>query len=256
MNYVLTYEGKLPPHFEHCVRQIKHVDKEARVILVHDGDGSKETENIKLSSLSLPDFGTYFSRSSDPLWITSLRRVFILNEIKGPLVHFDTDVLIYEPFSSVNLPDGVFLTPHKEGEFTFGYSYISDKTKYKNLCSSIYSLLKRGETFTRKHTGDQIHEMRLLGYCGKGVITPLPVHPRMGEGLMFDPSSYGQFLGGTPNGHAPGFIDKEQLVGSILSEGSTTVNFSGKPTISYWGKTYPLSNLHIHSKELWKFSTF
>ena len=55
--------------------------------------------------------------------------------------------------------------------------------------------------------------MRLIGFYGHDLITKLPVYPNTETygNFIFDPSSYGQYLDGTPNGHSPGFIDKEQI---------------------------------------------
>ena len=105
-------------------------------------------------------------------------------------------------------------------------------------------------------TGDEIHEMRLLGYVDNGLIKKLPVFPGDEDtfGYLFDPSSYGQFIDGTPNGHSPGFIDKQQYIGSKL-DSSCNILYKDKPYIYKEGVEYKIFNLHIHTKNLSKFTS-
>jgi hypothetical protein len=79
------------------------------------------------------------------------------------------------------------------------------------------------------------------------------------DGFVFDPGSYGQFLGGTNNFHDPGFIDSEHYIGSMLKDRLIYVGWdssgpyvldNSRPWTPKNSKKFKLFNLHIHSKAL------
>jgi hypothetical protein len=148
----------------------------------------------------------------------------------------------------------IYITPHKQTEYAFGFSIINNKEKMSNITERVFDIVRLGEDVARSITGDEIHEMRLLGHIDDGIITKLPVLPdELNEfNFIFDPSSYGQYIGGTPNGHAPGFIDRDQYVGSKLTN-DIQIIFDGAPYIIANNKKYNIFNLHIHSKNLSKY---
>lgn len=267
MTYFLFHLGdSFPPYIKHSISQIYKHDKKANVYVcgqsVPDFIDSRATF-IHSDDLALPNF-SYLKNDPDPLWHTSLMRIFAINnfmqaqDIEG-VIHFDNDVMLFGDFNKIkeHFDNENYITPHKRTEYAFGFSYLNNRKKFKTLTERIYDLIKQGEDKVKSLTGDEAHEMRLLGYCSNNLIQPLPVHPSLGsiDGCIFDPSSWGQYAGGTPAGHAPGFIDSKQLVGSIL------VNENIKPTllykedhdtyhIKYNDNIYQIFNLHIHSKNL------
>jgi len=261
MDYVLIYLGPVPPHVSDCINQIRKVDPSSNIHFCtnddhfsHDGVNKVHTKELSISSI-----GNYFQGSRDPLWVTSLLRIFYLNAIiqklKAPVIHFDCDVLIYLPYSEIqkHIQTGIFITPHTHRQYAFGYSVITDYEKFDLLCKRIHYLVLLGTEHVQRVTNDHPNEMTLLYHCGKDLITPLPVHPEIGSfgDIVFDPSSYGQFIGGTPNGHSPGFVDKDQLIGSILIKNTTKISFENiMPYVSYNDKTFRIANLHIHCKKL------
>lgn len=260
MIYFLVHIGKLPAHLTVCVDQILKIDSCAKVYVCSNTDPCREDITfVHINDLQLPNLGNYLANDPDPLWYTSLLRIFTINsfiqQTKESIIHFDNDVLIYEPFDKIAnaLTDEIYITPHKNGEYTFGYSFIDSIDKFNILSQKIYETVVLGESNVKQVLGET-HEMRLLGYCGIDIVTDLPVHPTYGNinGYIFDPSSYGQYIGGTPAGHAPGFIDKQQIVGNIIDNNSV-IQFNGKPTILYKDTQYPIFNLHIHSKNLQQF---
>ena len=72
------------------------------------------------------------------------------------------------------------------------YSNLHTNSTSKSHSNNIYEMLKKGEEEVRRLTGDQIHEMRLLGYCNNGLIEPLPIHPKLGniQNIIFPISSF------------------------------------------------------------------
>jgi len=267
-NFVLIHIGNtLPSYLKLCIQQIQTTNKNADIILATNLNVEAPGINcINTNKLQLKDTGSYFQHNPDPLWITSLKRIFILDNIIQKFnlkntVHFDNDVLIYYNIDEIKdkLVQPLYLTPHKKSEFTFGFSFAKTTDALSLLSENIHKLILLGEDRVKRLTGDETHEMRLLGYVNNNIIIPLPVHPKINEPInnfIFDPSSYGQFLNGTPNGHLPGFIDEMQLAGSCFKQHPPNIRFfNKKPILDFDSNTYKIFNLHIHNKELHKYVT-
>ena len=271
MKYFLAhFDTKFPDYVNYCVKQIHKHDPKNDVYICGDYEPSFIEEDytfIHRSDLDLPDF-SYLKDASDPLWHTSLLRVFAINNFMWKynyegIIHFDNDVMIFGNFENIknNFKKENYITPHKSTEYAFGFSYINNKEKFNELCVKILELISKGENKVKALTGDEAHEMRLLGYCADELIIPLPVHPSLGsiDNCIFDPSSWGQYVAGTPAGHSRGFIDEKQLVGSILSkeeEKPTLLYKKSSDTyhIKFKDRIYQVFNLHIHKKNLKVFS--
>jgi hypothetical protein len=73
---------------------------------------------------------------------------------------------------------------------------------------------------------------------------------------IFDPASYGQFVGGTPKaagGALPGFLDNNHFIGNemIKNRDKYAVIWDDDiPYLKYVNTLYRINNLHIHSKLL------
>ena len=71
---------------------------------------------------------------------------------------------------------------------------------------------------------------------------------------IFDPGSYGQYLGGTNNGHGSGFIDQKHMIGSAMLAEEINAEFNDRPyVIRMDGERFQIFNLHVHSKNLERF---
>jgi hypothetical protein len=268
MNYFLVHIGSsLPSHLIHCLRQITYVDSESKIVLCTDSNikfDDSRVEVVNKNDLDLPNTGDYFCEERDPLWLTSLQRIFLLNayvkQTMESVIHFDNDVLLYN--SDVDtfdqLADEVYITPQKPTEYVFGFSLIKNKDKFNDICTNIYNAVLKGKQYVLSQTGDQAHEMRLLHHYGKDSVTNLPIHPSLGtiQNTIFDPGSYGQHIGGTNIGHPPGFIDKDHIVGSFLGINTKAYMSDNGPVVEYNNQTFKLNNLHVHSKKLDLFITY
>jgi hypothetical protein len=262
MNYVLVSLGSIQSHLYDCIKQLQSLNDGNKIILCTDVNFyCNGVDVVNVNDLNIVNPGDYLRHNPDPLWFTSFYRIFVLNAFfnatKTPFVHFDNDVLtFYSSNNLIDLDNENYLTPHKITEFTFGYSVFKNLVKFNELTNKIYDLTRQGESYIKQLLGET-HEMRLLGHCGADLIKSLPGHPAISEpyqDFIFDPSSYGQFIDGTPAGHSPGFIDKSQLLGSVLDQEQPTITFRDKkPILSYNNKDYKIFNLHIHSKNLQRF---
>jgi hypothetical protein len=92
-------------------------------------------------------------------------------------------------------------------------------------------------------------------------------------GALFDAAAIGQYLGGTdqrrrgrqwlffkrpiPPGYGPGFLNESSFVDPAATKVTWSSDSSGRavPTIHIDGQALPLANLHVHSKNLDRFSS-
>ena len=108
-----------------------------------------------------------------------------------------------------------------------------------------------------------LHVLSLQEYFNK-----FPILPDIKHRYVFDPGSYGQYLGGTNNGHPPGFADHKHIIGRDIIGGNIVPYFDEehkKPLVFKEAlqpaeafvqtppQKYELFNLHVHSKKLEKF---
>lgn len=69
--------------------------------------------------------------------------------------------------------------------------------------------------------------------------------------FLFDGASYGQYFGGTNNGHSKGFVDMKHYVGNRISMRFIfPVIKNKKPMVLTKSTSTPIFNLHVHSKNL------
>ena len=107
-----------------------------------------------------------------------------------------------------------------------------------------------------------LNEMRILSIISNendGLISELETLPYGQDDVIFDPASYGQFLGGTHQKpkrfYRINFATQQHTVGTeIISKRIKTKFVNSTPyVVSELGDKVELVNLHIHSKELQKF---
>ena len=276
--YIHCHIGEIPDYLMDSFESIRYVDPLSRLILITDQDieidgieilevnkiASRETEKVMGMSL--------FDNSSNPLWKTSMFRVFLVRDAIKHLnlsycYHFDSDVLMFQSsdkFSHlIDDFDGLYITYHTDDHVVFGFSRFGGIEKIDKicniLCDAIFDPVKQREY----NTTDMPNEMSLL--CGimrknPDLIKTLNILPN-DNNVVFDPSSYGQYFGGTPDidgriGKSPGHYEDLHHIGKRIGEGVLKpIMIDKKPYVEFENKKYPIMNLHIHSKhtELFNF---
>jgi hypothetical protein len=270
-NYVHCHLGKVPSYLIDSFRSIYEVEPSARLILITDQsieiDGVEilkiydiaSEQTLKVLNMSL------FSEDDNVLWRTSIFRVFLVRDCIKYLnlkncYHFDSDVLLFEPSSKfehlINDSDGLSITYHTEDEVVFGFSKFGNINKIDEICNILCEIVF-DEQKQKEYASIMPNEMQLLGGIYKrrpDLIKRLDVFPNE-NGIVFDPSSYGQYLGGTNNEHPPGWYGNHHVVGREIGEGILTpIVVNHKPYVEKNGERYPLVNLHVHSKNTEKFT--
>jgi hypothetical protein len=265
MNYIFCHLGSLPPHLFDSIQSIRNTEEDVNIVLVTDNDAN--IDGVKIlkvtdiwsdqtrSAMNTP----LFSTENDPLWRTSIFRIFLVRDALKNLgldscYHFDSDVLLFQPsniFSHlIEDFDGMYITPCNSDEVVFGFSRIGGLEKQDQLCDILHELLF-DEIKRQKYFVSMPNEMQLLSGISKerpDLIKLLQTLPNE-SGIIFDPSSYGQYFGGTNQGHGPGWYGTHHDIGLEIHKGTIKpVMIDKKPFVLYNDEYYPIVNLHIHSK--------
>jgi len=269
--YIHCHIGQVPPNYLlDSIQSIKTTDPFSKIILITDKNIivngieilkveeilSKQTKRVMEMSL--------FKNEANPLWRTSLFRIFLIRDAFKHLglhycYHFDSDVLLFCPSSDfedlISNFDGLNITPCNSNELVFGFSRIGSLDKIDEICSILYKLIFN--PFKRiKYYVDMPNEMQLLAGIFKkrpDLIQKLNTFPNE-HGIIFDPSSYGQYFGGTHQNHPPGFTDLKHDIGVQIKNGNIIpIMIENKPYVEQGGNLFAIANLHIHSKNTTQF---
>lgn len=283
MKYILFHIGDLPSHISICINTILSIDKESEIIFFTD----KKINLPGIQVLNLNDFDDLIHKKTEiielyknsnfkenPLWFTSFLRVLSLNTIAKKLnlkefVHFDNDVLIYEPFSKLNNTNNLIqkskinITQLDSLNLAFGYSFFSGEKSLDSLEKFFNQILQNYYLNTNiENKGKPINEMRAMKIFfdkNKSQFNLLPNLPYFSEYFLFDPASYGQYLDGTHFNRGNyafirRYVSLEHTVGKEIKSKRINIKFLKNNPYVYWNnQTYKLVNLHIHSKNLKKF---
>lgn len=201
----------------------------------------------------------------------ALERIFMLQaymaeEWAHEVVHTENDVLTYYPLDSIQIncsyPESpnIYITPMGSKVSTFAFSYFYDLNGINEVCCKFLEYLWMGESkFLEMSQSDMLNEMTMLGRAqidsfnsiGRFDIDKLCENM---NGFLFDPGSYGQYLGGTNNhDHGPGYAGDHHFIGAGINNGSIQPYWDKekrKPFVKILDQIYPLFNLHVHSKNL------
>tara|TARA_X000000368_G_scaffold417714_1_gene414895 strand:+ start:365 stop:1207 length:843 start_codon:yes stop_codon:yes gene_type:complete len=276
VNYFLIYFGSIPEYFKYTVNAIKSSDENSKIYMLSDdnleqhGVINLNLEDIKDSVTNEVLSSNYYKSQTNPLWNTSMARIFAIKdmanylEITNDILHFDTDVLIYDDFNKYkNKFDslkGLHITQTNSDELIFGFSYINDITIYEKICNAIYKKLFGSENIADKSNLEvknySFNEMRMLREVeveNKGYIFPITSVPTKKEDIIFDPLDIGYFLGGQDKYENVPTIDSRNYLGEYIynDKSNSRVEFvDKKPFLISHGIKNKIFNIHVHNKKL------
>ena len=114
MDYIFYYKGNLPDHIRISINSILSVDETSSIYFC--GSENFKNKNSRLNFLNadeiksnyidqIDELENFERMDNNPLWKTSLQRIFYLYEIAQyfeikQFVHFDNDVIIYKLLKS------------------------------------------------------------------------------------------------------------------------------------------------------------
>lgn len=284
INFILFHKGPIPDYFSICVKQIETTQTNYKLHILTDQHYSKPPHTVHTINNNLKELINipYYAGDPNPLWRTSFERFFyirdyIINNNLNDIVHFDSDVLIYKNVYNIlsilqEYIEHIGLTPHKVNELVCGFMFIKHKTSLNILCEKLLTYAKYGESHLQNILNSMPHEMRLLGEIKNttSLITELPVSPiNPGNNLfekfniVFDPSSYGQHIGGTHSGNGTDketvyLLSRERYIDKHIGNNDNNLKpyfdkITKTPFVKYMDSNIPIFNLHIHSKHLYQY---
>ena len=278
MNYVLVSIGTIPDYIKKTINSILTVDKDAKIFFCSD----QKIQLKDIEIVDLNDIGSDLTNKikkndifkdtiyeSNPLWSTSLLRIFYLRDIQKELnleklIHFDNDILIYKSYEEIKEYFDLSkfnITPASENRLIFGYSFIPNYEIFNTLCHSLDKKIDEGiKKDWEFNNFSPPNEMDLLGMVYRQETTLfnlLPILP-YNSSIIFDPLSYGMYIDGTHTEprkfYSKRKIDFNDLIGVELYSKRIKTKFIDNNPLVYWdNKTFKMSNLHIHSKRFEKF---
>ena len=108
MNYILFNKGKTPEYLKYCINSILSCDKNSKIYLITN-------QNIKFNNINIiqmkelaegDDFKNSQIKVSNSELLLSFEKLFYINKLIKKInieqfVHFDNNVIIYQPFSNI-----------------------------------------------------------------------------------------------------------------------------------------------------------
>ena len=272
MNYIYIYEGALPKYIKNSLENTLRIDPDANIYFCNDQNFEHEKiTSVQISRIVSKSTETilhkeFFKYEPNLLWSRSLNRIFYLRDVVNALninefVHFDADVLIYKPFNEIKYKfsgSKFNITPLSEKEIIFGYSCSLNSKNFNSIVDKIEDLLKEfTDNESKNLLSKELNEMKMLMKIynkESSLFNLLPVIPNEFGDEVFDPASYGQYLGGTKERFSKKFTDENHLAGKMIREGNfKPIIYNSYPKIVSNNKKFELVNLHIHSKKIKKF---
>ena len=201
-------------------------------------------------------------------WHRTTERIYYLEaylsqERLENVFHFENDILIYGCLDTVEINDKITVTDLSHTHSSFGFCHIPTYQLLSKLCEKFNDFLGRGQNELLSLGFDFISDMQLLKLSlREDLVKSFPILPSEATNWVFDPASYGQYFGGTNNGHSSGFTDPTHIIGrEILDENIIPILevFSSEGIIAPCvidkqdRREVPIFNLHIHSKRLGRF---
>ena len=141
MDYIFYYKGTKNSHIYESMNSVLSNDEAARIFFCSDQKIQSKSERFNLINLNeiksdlvdeIDKLEKFERLDNNPLWKTSLMRVFYIYELAENLklnsfVHFDSDVLIYKSYEELinNFSQSkVNITQLSKDMLIFGYCYV------------------------------------------------------------------------------------------------------------------------------------
>ncbi len=225
----------------------------------------------------------YHNKSKDlQFWVvTATRLIYIQNFMRThnlkEVYHFENDILIYYDLKTLHdtfrkLYCTLAITPGGPDKCMTGLLYVPHYLSLLLMTQFFIKQLKEvGKKRLKQIYGmDMVNEMTLMRAFSKefpDLLQFLPILP-FGEfsenflefNSIFDPASWGQFVGGNAQEKKPGLKPKDHYIGKILEDNPDYTVVWEKdelnrniPFFTFNGSKVKINNLHIHCKELYRY---
>jgi hypothetical protein len=289
MDLVMFHSGKEFPEFlEHTFSQVRLFNPDIDIYFLTDKEYIEYPifEKYKVIPVNkdlfktekINEFKKYYGHTEDGFWtITATRLIYIerfLEKYKLEDVYlFENDVLLYydlqEHHSNFQeLYKHLAITIGGADKCMTGFMFIKNGATLARMTEFFIYLLKR-KGIIKLYGMDMINEMTLMRAYSKTKkeLQGLPILP-FGEfsdnyevfNSIFDPASWGQFVGGNIQEKKPGLKPTDHYIGQLLLQYPKYTVIWKKddkdrniPYFKYDNQEVKINNLHIHSKNLHKY---
>ncbi len=270
---------ELPKYAPIAIQQARAFNPDQAIYMISSGSALSHLQIPvhKIPYETLPrsqQHSDYLIRYPHPgYWRYVVERFFYLDEFLmqydlDHVIHLENDVMIYfeleKMLSAFNFYSSVGGTFLNDGEGVPGIVYIPNKEALHSLMPFFAEMGGMGHT-----------DMWIFGQLRqKKMIQDLPIIPaeyseklqRFAEHVddfesIFDGAALGQYLGGVDpilcGVPKPGFVNWNSVFDPRHFEYSWEIDEQGRriPYLHFLNKKYRINNLHIHSKELEKFTS-
>jgi len=296
MDVVLFHSGKeLPVYLEYTFKQFRMFNPDVTVYFLTDTGVLTDAVFSKYNVVAL-DKDLFYSDKvkqyndlafypADQFWtITTTRLTYIENFLKAynltDVYHFENDILLYYDLEEHHdrfqkLYEHMAITPGGPDRNMTGLLFIRNWESLALMTKFFIDMVSfyKEDELRAKYKTDMVHEMSLMKMYeierGTEYLSYLPILP-FGEfsyfyelfNSIFDPASWGQFVGGTTAG-IPGAKALDHYIGQVLTDHPEYDVIWKKddkdrkiPYFKYDDNEVKINNLHIHSKNLHKYMSY
>ena len=287
MNVIMFHSGKdLPSFLEDNFKQFRYFNPAVPVYFLTDYHHLQNPIFTKYSitavnkddyySEKVTHFEILFGKPSNDFWtLAATRMLYIENFMRlrsmTNVYHFENDVLIYynlqKHHTYLRQYWGMWITFGGPDKCMTGFMFIKNYKALQHMTNYWINLLSEYGVVGVKNTFkvDMVNEMtlmRIYASDAESKLRPLPTMPipPMNHGFedfgsLFDPASWGQYVGGTRN-EGPGAMPQDHYIGQWLKSLPEVhlvwiyEDHLKIPTLIYNNEAFRINNLHIHSKNL------
>lgn len=287
MNLVLIHiGGSLPPYINDTIAQARKFYDGKMILVMNNPEGFQKYhfEKQDVMVVAYEDLVDHhrvqeFKQiSSLPgFWGVTCERFFILESLMEKLdmekvFHIENDVTIYNdpnnllPINYGFCKDSIFINPTGPEISTGAFVYVDNLKAISFVNEKMLELLKNPQSILDRLTEKFISEMKLLNILSidhPDRVQKFPILPCAWEStdLIFDCATWGQLLGGTPNGKITADQLQHHWVGREMYperkyEYVWEIDDKGRRCpfiVDKDGNKYKFNNLHIHCKRISEF---
>jgi len=295
LEIVLTHIGptSLPDYVSVTIGQIRRFNMDVVITFIANEDNLNRVGRVdsdvnlvderSVRSARVSEMLLLLKRREDDFWGVTTSRILYVEEYmrvfnKENIIHFENDVLLYFDlrvhWDAMLEFKSLAITKGGVNQIMTGFFYIKSYFSLKHMIDFWMGVLRQHtiKELRRRFGVGMMNEMTLFFIYSQCVnedyLDYFPILPR-GEysynidrfNSLFDPASYGQFVGGTDSKKEPGFLDKRHYIGREMLLYPNDygviwdVDEAGRrcPYLVYTDGRMRINNLHIHSKNLWRF---
>jgi hypothetical protein len=249
-------------------------------------------ECIPLSILQIPTAYTNFinnlpeetKKFRDSFWISTTARFFYIESLMElfklkNVYHIENDIMIYENLNDIPVNKNVmYMVKDAPNRVIPSILYIPDCSHLNRLNNHMINVLKTSTSL--------VNDMELLGTYSSNHIEFFPFDFSTTSQFIMDGAAIGQYVGGIDPRNIPNFKNKPEIEQDLLTLDNPTIGFVNEtstfkpntiqifkkglhinniniPINLYYGQVESgniidlkqINNLHIHSKQLYQFSS-